>query len=135
MLGGPIEIRLRHARLHDDAAALFRALDLRDVSQIVVSFGRFVGDLENYLDVDSSQAYRSLLRHSSEFVRRLTERMLADRAAFPVDAAAAIARWRTVEPKYLLSEAFRDDLETIVSELLKHIRIEERLLAALAHVA
>jgi len=34
-----------------------------------------------------------------------------------------------------LTQAFRDELETLVSNLLKRIRIEERLLSALSSVA
>lgn len=135
MLGGPVEIRLLHARLHDGAASLFRALDLREPTQMSVAFAQFTADLERYLQSDSPVAYRSLLHHSSEFVRRLTERILAERAAFPDDAHAAIARWRGADETQLLSQEFRDDLETLVSALLKRIRIEERLLAALASVA
>jgi hypothetical protein len=35
----------------------------------------------------------------------------------------------------LLTQAFRDELETFVSTLLKRIRVEERLLTAFSSVA
>jgi hypothetical protein len=135
MLGGQAEIRLRHARLHDDAASLFRALDLRDTVQIADAFANFTLDLDAHVHADVTTAYGGLLHHSSEFVRRLTERMLADGAAFPLNAEHVMARWRNAPAPQLLSDGFRDDLETLVSALLKRIRIEERLLVALASVA
>jgi len=129
------EILLRHAQLHDDAASLFRALDEGDPDTVVSAFLRFVHDLEAHLSVDLAVGYRLLLRHPSDFVRRLSERVLLEHEHFPQQFEVLVARWRDADGRMLLTQAFRDELETLVSNLLKRIRIEERLLTAISSVA
>jgi hypothetical protein len=129
------EILLRHAQLHDDAASLFRALDEGEPDVIAGAFHRFVRDLESHLAVDLAVGYRLLLRHPSEFVRRLSERVLVEQEHFPQQVEVLAARWRLADSQMLLTQAFRDELETLVSNLLKRIRIEERLLTAISSVA
>ncbi|HTV93207.1 MAG TPA: hypothetical protein VMG98_10860 [Verrucomicrobiae bacterium] len=129
------EIMLRHAQLHDDAASLFRALDEGSAESVASAFHRFVHDLEEHLAVDLAVGYRLLLRHPSDFVRRLSERVLLEHEHFPQQFDVLAARWRRADGQMLLTQAFRDELETLVSNLLKRIRIEERLLTAISSVA
>ena len=124
-----------HARLKDAAAALFRALDERDASRVATAFAGFLEDLEGYLRNDLRADYGALLHSPSDFVTRLAERILSEAESFPRAFAELRTRWRGVAAGDLLSEAFRDELETFVSELLKRMRVEERLLAALESVA
>jgi hypothetical protein len=135
MVGSQTEILLRHAQLHDDAATLFRALDERNEERVASAFRRFVANLKVHLDIDLAVGYRLLLRHPSEFVRRLAERVLEDQVEFPQQFEVLAARWELASTEMLLTQVFRDELETLVSNLLKRIRIEERLLTAISSVA
>lgn len=125
----------RHARLHERAAALFRALDHGDPHAASRAFAAFSDDLHDHLRIDLTIGYRLLLRHSSESVRRIAERVLSEQAEFPQQVEVMIARWRRVDGQALLGQPFRDELETLVSNLLKRIRLEQRLLTALSSVA
>lgn len=135
MVGTRSEISRRHAQLHDDAACLFRALDEHDGENVTAAFHRFTEDLEAHLSIDLAVGYRLLLRHPSESVRRIAERVLEEQEHFPQQFEVFSARWRRADRYMFLTQAFRDDLETLVSNLLKRIRVEERLLAALSSVA
>lgn len=135
MVGSQTDVLLRHAQLHDDAASLFRALDERDEERIGFAFRRFVTNLKAHLGNDLAIGYRLLLRHPSEFVRRLAERVLEDQIEFPQQFELLAARWERANTQMLLTQAFRDELETLVSNLLKRIRVEERLLTAISSVA
>ncbi|HUN28650.1 MAG TPA: hypothetical protein VMV65_02500 [Alphaproteobacteria bacterium] len=130
-----MEIVLRHAQLHDNAAALFRALDDGDAGVIATAFSRFASNLEEHLSIDLAVGYRLLLRHPSEFVRRLAERVLEEQEQFPQQFELLVARWERADSQMFLTQAFRDELETLVSNLLKRIRVEERLLSAFSSVA
>lgn len=135
MEGSNTEILSRHGRLHEDAARLFRALDEQDQERAIGAFSRLVDDLEEHLRIDLTIGYRLLMRHSSTSVRRIAERVISEQAAFPQQVELMIARWRRADPQMLLTQAFRDELETLVSNLLKRIRLEQRLLTALSSVA
>jgi hypothetical protein len=135
MQRGQSEVLLRHARLQDDAVKLFRALDEENASLASTAFGRFVNDVEEHLRIDLAIGYKLLLRHPSESVRRIAERVLIEQERFPQQFELMMERWGRADSKVLLSQAFRDELETLVSNLLKRIRVEERLLAALSSVA
>ncbi|MGC2129991.1 MAG: hypothetical protein WA629_07845 [Candidatus Aquilonibacter sp.] len=135
MVGSQTEILLRHAQLHDDAATLFRAIDDCDTTLIASTFCRLTRNLEAHLSIDLAIGYRLLLRHPSEFVRRLAERVLEEQEQFPQQFELLAARWYQADPQMFLSQAFRDELETFVSNLLKRIRVEERLLTAFSSVA
>jgi hypothetical protein len=129
------EILARHARLHDDAARLFRALDDRDLDRVTASFHTFIGHLEEHLRVDLTIGYRLLMRHASPSVRAIAERVIHEQAEFPQAVDLIVARWARADEQMLLTQAFRDELETLVSNLLKRIRLEQRLLTALSSVA
>lgn len=135
MVGSQTEILLRHAQLHDNAASLFRALDECDTILIESAFRRFTADLEAHLSIDLAIGYRLLMRHPSEFVRRLAGHVLEEQEQFPQQFELLAARWQSADPQMLLTQAFRDELETFVSNLLKRIRVEERLLSAFSSVA
>lgn len=135
MEGRNKEILSRHARLHEDAARLFRALDERRLERVVDEFHRFIDDLEEHLRVDLTIGYRLLMRHSSTSVRAIAERVISEQSQFPQQVELMIARWARADTQILLSQAFRDELETLVSNLLKRIRLEQRLLTALSSVA
>jgi hypothetical protein len=135
MEGRNNEILSRHARLHEDAARLFRALDDRQLASVVSEFHRFIDDLEDHLRVDLTIGYRLLMRHSSASVRAIAERVINEQSEFPQQVEIVIARWARANTEMLLTQAFRDELETLVSNLLKRIRLEQRLLTALSSVA
>ncbi len=135
MQGGQSEVLQRHARLQDDAAKLFRALDEENAGLVSTAFGRLIDDIEAHLCVDLAVGYKLLLRHPSETVRRVAERVLVEQQHFPDQFEKLVERWGQADSQTLLSQAFRDELETLVSNLLKRIRVEERLLAALSSVA
>jgi hypothetical protein len=135
MVGSQTEILLRHAQLHDNAASLFRALDESDTHLVASAFRRFTVDLEAHLSIDLAIGYRLLMRHPSEFVRRLAGHVLEEQEQFPQQFELLAARWQRADPQMLLTQAFRDELETFVSTLLKRIRVEERLLTAFSSVA
>jgi hypothetical protein len=61
--------------------------------------------------------------------------VLVEQEHFPQQVEVLAARWRLADAQMLLTQAFRDELETLVSNLLKRIRIEERLLTAISSVA
>jgi hypothetical protein len=135
MQGSTIEITSRHSRLHDDAARLFRALDNGNMAAAGPAFRSLTDDLEAHLRVDLSVGYRLLMRHPSESVRRIAERVIAEQSQFPQQFELFRARWARASDEMLLTQAFRDDLETLVSNLLKRIRMEQRMLTALSSVA
>jgi hypothetical protein len=135
MEGSNTEVLSRHARLHDDAARLFRALDDKDEPRVAEAFARFIDDLEGHLRVDLTIGYRLLMRHSSLSVRLIAGRVITEQAEFPQQVELVVARWCRADPQMLLTQAFRDELETLVSNLLKRIRLEQRLLTALSSVA
>jgi hypothetical protein len=135
MEGGNREFFDKHARLHDDAARLFRALDQGELSRIVVEFHSFIDDLEDHLRLDLTIGYRLLTRHSNSAVRSIAERVLVEQQQFPQQVDLMIARWARADESMLLTQAFRDELEALVSNLLKRIRLEQRLLTALSNVA
>ena len=135
MVASQDEIVRRHSQLHEDAATLFRALDDRDEERVGPAFRRFTDHLEAHLHIDLAVGYRLLMRHPSEAVRRIAERVLAEQEEFPQQFDLLLARWGVAATPMLMTQAFRDELETIVSNLLKRIRIEERLLSALSSVA
>jgi hypothetical protein len=135
MEGGNQEILGRHARLHEDAARLFRSLDDRATESVEGEFHRFIDDLEEHLRIDLTIGYRLLMRHPSASVRAIAERVISEQAQFPQQVELMIARWARADTHMLLTQAFRDELETLVSNLLKRIRLEQRLLTALSSVA
>ncbi len=123
-----------HARLHEEAAALFRALDRDDVL-VYVSFSHFLDAVDLHVRTDLTIGYRLFLHHPSESVRRIAERVLQEQEAFPQAFEAFLQRWGSAGEEQLRTLGFRDELETLVSQLLKRIRVEERLLTMLSHVA
>jgi hypothetical protein len=135
MEGRNREVLDRHARLHEGAARLFRALDERDVSLTEREFQIFMDDLEEHLRIDLTIGYRLLMRHPSHAVRSIAERVITEQAQFPQQVDVMIARWARADAEMLLTQAFREELETLVSNLLKRIRLEQRLLTALSSVA
>jgi hypothetical protein len=135
MEGRNQEIFGRHARLHEDAARLFRSLDGCDLQSAVFEFHRLIDDIEEHLRIDLTIGYRLLLRHSSASVRAIAQRVMDEQSQFPQQVDAMIVRWARGDTTKLLSQTFRDELETLVSNLLKRIRLEQRLLSALSSVA
>jgi hypothetical protein len=129
------ELRRRHASLQSRSAALFRALDARDPARIAGELDAFLIEVESYVRRDVAGGYRLLLHHPSEPVRRTAERLNAEHAHFQPAFDAFCARWREADESRFLEPLFRDELETLVSNLLKRIRIEERLHWTLSSVA
>jgi hypothetical protein len=123
-----------HKRLHEEAAALFRALD-NEETLVYVPFSRFLDAVDLHARTDLTIGYRLFLHHPSEPVRRIAERVLQDQKGFPETFEAFLQRWGSAGEDRLRSLAFRDELETLVSQLLKRIRLEERLLSMLSNVA
>ena len=128
------EVSRFHTRLHEEAAALFRALDQKG-TLVYVPFRRFVDAVDVHVRTDLTVGYRLFLHHSSEAVRRVAERVLAEQDVFPQAFESFSHRWRNASEERLRSVEFRDELETLVSQLLKRIRVEERLISMLSHVA
>ena len=134
MAPGISDVARLHARLHEDAAALFRTLD--DESMLVfVPFARFIHDVDIHLRTDFTIGYRLFLRHPSESIRRIAERVLAEQEHFPRAFESFRERWSNANEDRLRSAEFRDELETLVSQLLKRIRVEEKLVSMLSNVA
>lgn len=131
---GLSDVARLHARLHEEAAALFRALD-RDDTLAYVPFSRFLDAVDLHVRTDLTIGYRLFLHHPSESVRRIAERVLQEQEAFPQAFELFLQRWGSAGEDQLRTLAFRDELETLVSLLLKRIRVEERLLTMLSHVA
>jgi len=123
----------RHARLHQDAAALLRALD--EHATAVAALSQLIHSVEDHLQTDIMIGYRLFLRHPSESVRRIADHVLHEHEAFPGSFEAFRERWRGASEERLRASEFREELETLVIELLKRIRAEERLLAMLSNVA
>lgn len=134
MLNGFREVARLHARLHEDCAALLRALD-DDTPFACVPFLRFLSDVDEHLQTDLTIGYRLFLHHPSEAVRRIAEHVLAEQAWFPPAFDAFREKWSEATEERLRSQLFRDHLETIVSHLLKRIRIEERLVSMISNAA
>jgi hypothetical protein len=134
MGNGLTHVAKLHERLQEDAAALFRALD--DGSDLVyVPFSRLMHAIDLHLRTDLTIGYRLFLRHPSESVRRIAEHVLREQETFPGDFDRFAARWRNASEEQFRSLEFRDDAETLVSQLFKRIRVEERLVAMLSQVA
>ena len=131
---GLSDVARLHARLHEEAASLFRALD-QDGTHVYVPFSRFLDAVDVHVRTDLTIGYRLFLRHPSESVRRIAERVLQEQESFPQTFELFLQRWGSAREEQLRSLSFRDELETLVSHLLKRIRVEERLLAMLSHVA
>lgn len=133
-MGQLSDVARLHSRLHEEAAALFRALD-RDDTTVYVPFSRFLDAVDMHVRTDLTIGYRLFLKHSSESVRRIAERVLEEQESFPKSFEAFLQRWGSAGEEQLRTLHFRDELETLVSHLLKRIRVEERLLAMLSNVA
>lgn len=131
---GLSEVARLHSRLHEDAAALFRALD-DQTAMVFVPFARIVHDIDIHLRTDLTIGYRLFLRHPSESIRRIAEHVLRDQETFPSSFERFKERWMNANEEALRTLEFRDELETLVSQLLKRIRVEERLVALLSNVA
>jgi hypothetical protein len=131
---GLSDIARLHRRLHEEAASLFRALDQQE-TLVYVPFSRFLDAVDMHVRTDLTIGYRLFLHHPSESVRRIAERVLQDQQGFPEAFEAFLQRWGSAGEEQLRSPSFRDELETLVSALLKRIRLEERLLSMLSHVA
>ena len=131
---GLSDVARLHARLHEEAAALFRALDRDDVL-VYVPFSRFLDAVDLHVRTDLTIGYRLFLHHRSESIRRVAQRVLQEQEAFPQSFESFLQRWGSAGEAQLRTLAFRDELETLVSYLLKRIRVEERLLSMLSHVA
>jgi hypothetical protein len=131
---GLSDVARLHARLHEEAAALFRALD-QDEMHVYVPFSRFLEAVDMHVRTDLTIGYRLFLRHPSESVRRVAERVLQEQEAFPESFESFLQRWGSAGEEQLRTLRFRDELETLVSHLLKRIRVEERLLSMLSNVA
>jgi hypothetical protein len=131
---GLSDVARLHARLHEEAAALFRALDREDVL-VYVPFSRFLDTVDAHVRTDLTIGYRLFLHHSSESIRRIAERVLQEQEAFPQAFESFLQRWGSAGETQLRTLAFRDELETLVSQLLKRIRVEARLISLLSHVA
>ena len=131
---GLSDVARLHARLHEEAAALFRALDREDVL-VYVPFSRFLDSVDAHVRTDLTVGYHLFLHHSSESIRRVAQRVLQEQEAFPQAFESFLQQWGSAGEMQLRSLAFRDELETLVSQLLKRIRVEERLISMLSHVA
>jgi hypothetical protein len=123
-----------HKRIHEESAALFRALDEKE-TLVYVPFSRFLDVVDMHVRTDLTIGYRLFLHHPSESIRRVAERVLQDQQGFPETFEAFLQRWGSAGEERLRSLGFRDELETLVSQLLKRIRLEERLLSMLSNVA
>jgi hypothetical protein len=135
MSHGFSDIRRVHASLQGRAAALFRALDARDAARVQRELSGFLGEVTTHLRRDVALGYRLLRHHPSESVRRISERLIAEQSYFQPAFEEFAARWREAEADALLDSRFRDELETLVSNLLKRIRVEDRLMSMIASVA
>ncbi len=131
---GLSDVARLHARIREEAAALFRALDRENVLACV-PFSRFLEAVDVHVRTDLTIGYRLFLHHPSESVRRIAERVLQEQEAFPQSFEAFLQRWGSADEDQLRTHAFRDELETLVSQLLKRIHVEERLLSMLSDVA
>jgi len=129
------DVQRGHSRFHESAAALFRALDAVDVTDVRARFETFTSRVEAHLRLDATAGYRLLLRHESESVRRIAERVLSDQEAVVIAFEKFIHDWRGASANDLLGQEFREDLETLVSSLLRRIRAELRLYELLSGVA
>ena len=129
------EITQMHERLQAHAAALFRALDDADGDVARRALAAFIAAVDEHVRADIALGYRLLLRHPSDAVRRVAEHVLRDQEAFPRTFESFVAAWRDVSRDEILHAPFRDDVETLVSDLLKRIRVEGRLVAMLSSVA
>ena len=132
---GISDIRKKHSALQDCAAELFRALDAGDAAVARGALTTLLTAIEVHVRADVALGYRLLLRHPSDAVRRIAERVLRDQEAFPKELERFIATWRDAGREAMVTPAFRDELETLVSELLKRIRVEQRLVEMLSSVA
>jgi hypothetical protein len=135
MSDGISELRSRHAALQGRAAAVFRALDARDGERIAKDLQLFLADVAAHLRRDVAVGYRLLRHHPSESVRRIAERLMLEQSYFAPAFDEFAARWRDADAERLTSTGFRDELETLVSNLLKRIRVEDRLMAMISNVA
>ena len=134
-MSGFSDVARIHAQLRVDAVALLRAVDARNAIDTVIAFGRFQRCVEAHLSSDASAGYRLLLRSNNTAVRHAASRMLEVRSTFERAFDFFVLRWRVAREDALLSVAFRDEIEAIVTELMKQLLAEERLLALIANVA
>lgn len=129
------EVMRGHSRIHEAAAALFRALDAADIQIVPARFETFIDRVEAHLRLDATAGYRLLVRHSSEAVRRVAERVLTDQETVVIAFEKFVHDWRGAAANDLLRSSFREDLETLVSSLLQRIRAEIRLNELISGVA
>jgi hypothetical protein len=129
------EVVRMHAQLRGDTTELFQALDQGGTSDLGTAFRRFQRNVTDHLGADVAAGYRLLLRSHSSAIRHVAARILEEQETFARDFDYFALRWHDASEATLRSPAFRDDLETIVSDLMKRIRAEVRLLAMLASVA
>jgi len=134
-MASQVDVVRGHSRIHETAAALFRALDAADTANIATRVDNFLNAVEAHLRLDATLGYGLLLRHPSESIHRVAERVLSDQRAMTETFESFAKRWRHASINELLRSPFRDELETTVSTLLQRIRAEVRLFALLSGVA
>ena len=117
-------------RLH----SLMHAVD-HEQAPVVTAFARFVEAIESHAALEFHLEYRSLVHHPSDRVRASVARLLEEQPNFSSRFESFARRWGRRDEASLRSPAFREELDHVIADVLTRIKLEERIVAALAAAA
>lgn len=124
----------RHELVRLRMQSLLHALDHPD-AEVEPAFTRFVETIEAHAALEYHLEYRTLTKHASPSVRASAERLLQEQPNFSTKFDAFARRWHRRGADALRSDAFREDLDQVIASIVARIKLEERIVAALASAA
>ncbi len=124
----------RHELVRLRMQSLLQAVDDTE-APVVVAFARFVETIESHAALEYHLEYRSLAEHTSPEVRASAARLLKEQPNFAARFEGFARRWRRRDEDALRTQAFREDLDQVIEAVLTRIKLEERIVAALASAA
>lgn len=124
----------RHEVLRFRISSLLQAKS-GDVATIRTALEAFCEALEAQLGLDVHLGYRLLMRERDVARRVSIVEMLEEQGRFSIHFDTFVRRWRRADTQSLQTQAFQDDVESIVALLMHRIKTEQRVVALVGDVA
>ncbi|MEO9264697.1 MAG: hypothetical protein ABI282_11435 [Candidatus Baltobacteraceae bacterium] len=134
MIPSPAFVAERHALLRLRIASLLEAKS-HDAKTLRAALGAFIETVEAHLTLDVHLGYRLLGRETDPDRRMSIVQMLEEQGRFSIHFDTFARRWRRAESEALHTQAFADDIESMVAQLIHRIKTEQRVVALLANIA
>lgn len=134
MILSPTFVAERHALLRLRVSTLLEARS-RDAAAVRIALRSFIETIEAHLTLEVHLGYRLLAREDNIRRRMSIVEMLEEQGRFSIHFDTFARRWRKAEDDALRSQAFSDDLESMIALLYHRIKTEQRVVALVAQIA